>query len=148
MKLFLLLSLFASAPKVYPARFVECYDGDTCTFDITVSDEQQDLPFNLRQRIVLTKTNQKVRLCDINAPEMKGPANAAATKARDDLVDWIRNAKTLELQIAQRTSCADALCDKTEKYGRLLGWIVADGINLNQQQLQRGNAAPYILCPH
>src|SRR3982750_3557797 len=129
MKTILLAALLSSTPgKSYPARFVGCYDGDTCTFDVTISDEEQDLPFNLRQRMVLTRTNQKVRLCDINAPEMKGPAVAAATKARDDLLRWIKAAKTLELFIAQRSTCEDDLCDKTEKYGRLLGWIVADGV--------------------
>lgn len=140
------LALLATSAKVYPAQLVDCYDGDTCTFNIVVAEKDVSLGQNLMQHITITRKDQRVRLCDINAPEMKGDAKVAATKARDDLLSWIRNAKTIELRAAQKNICEEETCDSIEKYGRMLGWIYADGVNLNAKQVESGNAVPYIKC--
>ena len=143
-----LLSIAANT-KSYPAQFKNCYDGDTCTFDLTLSDQTFDVGLGITQRIIITRANQTLRLCDINAPEMKPGPNPAAIKARDDLVKWITTAKSVQIQVPQKPNCTsppEISCDSFEKYGRLLAYIVADGVNLNQQQVTQNNAVPFILC--
>jgi endonuclease YncB( thermonuclease family) len=143
----LILLLLGDPPtKSYPAVFKECYDGDTCTFDLTLDDRTRDLGLGLTEQVILSRRNQKVRLCDINAPELKPGPNPPAIKARDDLVKWITGAKVLEVRVLQKSNCTDANCDEFEKYGRLLVYILADGVNLNQLQVTNKNAVPFILC--
>lgn len=143
----LLLLSVLSAPnlKEYDAIFKTCYDGDTCTFDIVIDDQTIQAGFATSQRIITTKKNQKIRLCDINAPELK-PPNPAAVKARDDLVQAIKAAKKVTIKVPQKKNCNSDACDAFEKYGRLLGYIYADGVNLNEWQLEKGNAVPFIKC--
>ena len=142
-----LLCAMLSMPitKKYPATFKGCYDGDTCTFDLVLGNEEIDLGLGIVEQRITIRKDQKIRLCDINAPELK-PPNAAATKARDDLVSWISAAKTLSLRVPQKKTCIDSSCDQFEKYGRLLGYIFADDVNLNQKQLAVGNAVSFIQC--
>lgn len=142
----LLCAVLAAAAKLHPATLVDCHDGDTCTFDMVVSDQELNLVPDLNHHIVITKKDQRVRLCDIDAPEMHGDNPAAATKARDDLLAWMRNAKTLEVVVAQKTTCTGS-CDATDKYGRMLAWIYADGVNMNRLQVEQGNAVPFMRCP-
>ena len=53
----------------YLARVTKVYDGDTLTCDI-------DLGFNMWMRA------QKIRLADIDAPELVGPARARGRQGR------------------------------------------------------------------
>ena len=149
MYLALLAIIAAASPpatKIYPAIFRSCYDGDTCSFDLVLSDVTSDIGAGITQRIVIVKTD-KVRLCDINAPEIKPGPNPAAIKARDDLTKWISSAKALMVEVPQKPNCVSgAACDKVEKYGRLLGYVIADGVNLNERQLATGNAVPFMAC--
>lgn len=151
MTCFLLLAVVAASEPVpvvksYVGTFRGCYDGDTCTFDLILSDSVADIGAGLTQRTIITKMAAKVRLCDINAPEIKPGPNPAAIKARDDLVKWISAAKAVTVEVPQKPNCVGQPCDKVEKYGRLLGYIVADGVNLNERQITKGNAVPFMGC--
>ncbi len=147
--MFIALALaLLSAPvlKDYSVIFKGCYDGDTCTFDVIIDDTTAQFGFGVTQRTITTRVGQKVRLCDINAPEMKPGPNPAAIKARDDLVNAIRGAKKVILKVPQKANCDGKSCDNFEKYGRLLGYIYADGVNLNRAQLMKDNAVPFMKC--
>lgn len=139
----LLLAVLASQPL--PARVTGCYDGDTCRVDVTLADRSAELPFGLSERVILTQRDMQVRLCDIDAPEIRGGGDAAI-RARDDLLRWIGEAETVTLLVAQKPQCA-ADCELLDKYGRTLGWLIADGANLNTRQVRAGNARPLAPCP-
>jgi len=128
MKLLLLLTLLSDPLlKDYNATLIECYDGDTCTFNIH---------FGLG--VVLAK--QTVRFCDINAPEIRPlKTRQEATKVRDNVVYLIRSARKVQLRIPQKRNCDDPdTCDDKGKYGRWLAYIIIDGNNLNQMLLDNG----------
>ena len=118
----------------YPATLLDCYDGDTCRFTIQVRTDDVSLGFSMWQHIITEMRDQRIRLCDINAPEMPEPP---AERARQQLTAWVKEAKVIELQ----------LTGTREKFGRLLGWLYADGVNLNERMVKEGFAEPYhILC--
>ncbi len=89
----------------YKAIVVDVYDGDTITVDI-----------DLGMGIWLKK--QKIRLADINTPEIRGKEREEGLKVRD----WLRN-KILNKEIILET-----IKDTKGKYGRWLGKVwFADG---------------------
>ena len=145
-----ILTMMLSMPPIryYPANFVDCYDGDTCTFDLTLDQRNNVIGLGITEQVSIVKHHQHIRLCDINAPELHPAPNTTAIKAKTDLINWIKAAKNIQLVIAQKPNCAltDPGCDEYEKYGRLLGYIIADGVNLNQKQVEVGNAQPFIMC--
>tara|TARA_B110000285_G_C15024025_1_gene563161 strand:- start:400 stop:753 length:354 start_codon:yes stop_codon:yes gene_type:complete len=97
------------------------YDGDTVTVDI-------DLGLN----VVIRK--EKVRLYGIDTPELRGVAPEIKAKgivARDWLHDQLDGAD----EVLVRTHK-----DKSGKYGRLLGELFADGVNLNETLVELGMA--------
>ena len=101
-------------------------DGDTI-------DVNLDLGFD----VVLKK--QRIRLHGLNTPasrtrDLEEKQYGLAAKAR--LKELLENGETLSLRTA---------IDKKArgKYGRILGTIYADGINLNQQLLDEGHAIEY-----
>ena len=109
--------------KVMIDRWV---DGDTVDVDI-------DLGFD----VVLKK--QRVRLHGINAPEsrtrdLEEKQYGLAAKAR--LKELLENGETLSLRTA---------IDKKArgKYGRILGTLYADGVNINDLLIEEGHAIEY-----
>ena len=106
----------------YNARCTEVYDGDTITVDI-------DLGF----RTYLKKI--KIRLSDINCPEMRGSTRESAIVVRD-----IVRSRILNKDIVIHTK-------KMGAFGRWLGTIYYDDNgrckNLNGQLLVEGNATKY-----
>ena len=125
--------------KRYYATYHSCYDGDTCYFDFHVG---AGVGLGVSLGAVLPK--QGVRLCDIDAPEIRGgtaETKIAAKAVRDMISSWLSDAKSIEVEIPQKSRCDHTLhvnCDKTEKYGRWLGYIWADGVNLNEKLLEKG----------
>ena len=93
----------------YKAFVTKCYDGDTITCDIEVG-------FG----IVLRK--QKIRLFGINTPEVRGEEKEQGYISRD----FLRN-KILEKDILLYT-----IKDKKGKYGRMLGIIYFNDVNMNK----------------
>lgn len=125
--------------KSYYATFHSCYDGDTCYFDFHLGAA---VGLGISLGAVMPK--QGVRLCDINAAEIKGGTAATRAKAkrvRDTLKRWLRDAKSISVAIPQKPNCdpnIHANCDLTEKYGRWLGYVIADGVDLNKKLLDKG----------
>jgi len=106
----------------YRARVVSVYDGDTITVNI-------DLGFGV------TMHKQKIRLLGIDTPELRG-SEEEKTKgraARDYLRDLI-DGRHIMLKTKK---------DKTGKYGRLLGTIYINDININQMMIDHGYAVEY-----
>ena len=99
---------------------VGVYDGDTVTLDI-------DLGFNH------SMNNQKIRLFGINTPEVRGVERKAGL---------ISKQRVKELILSKNVTLISHK-DKTGKYGRWLGTIIVDGINVNQLLLDEGLAKPY-----
>lgn len=102
----------------YKCRVTRVIDGDTASVSL-------DLGFHIT-------IDAHVRLAGINAPELKSGEPGAHAKAK----------------------LADLLLDKTgvtvttkkshefEKYGRVLGTFIVDGINVNQKMIDEGFAVP------
>lgn len=106
-------------PDYYLYRGIvkSAYDADTIRVDI-------DLGFNIWQH------NESIRLYGIDAPEVRGDERPEGLIARD----WIRD-KLIGQEITLRT-----IKDKSGKYGRLLGVIFLDGVNINNELVQLGLA--------
>ena len=120
MKTLLLITIFSSNVfKDYRIEFIECYNGDTCKFNIY-----------LGMGVILTK--QVVRLCDINAPEKHNKQIDAAEIAKQRLTILINMSDNIYLRIPQKHNCNDSSCDKKSKYGHWLGYIIVDNKNVNQ----------------
>ena len=105
---------------IYKATCVGVYDGDTVTLDI-------DLGFNH------SMNNQKIRLFGINTPEVRGVEREAGLISKQRVKDLILLKNVILISHK----------DKTGKYGRWLGTIIVDGINVNQLLLDEGLAKPY-----
>ncbi|HSC13512.1 MAG TPA: thermonuclease family protein [Gammaproteobacteria bacterium] len=121
--------------REFAARVTDCYDGDTCTLEIVEPTVSIFATFDLTHR-------DSARLCDVNAPELRGETLTVAKFSRDRLLEWIRAAKDLRFRPALDKSGRA----RREKYGRLLGWLVADGVVLNDRLVSEGLAVRYIEC--
>tara|TARA_S200000501_G_scaffold178929_1_gene168521 strand:+ start:1301 stop:1648 length:348 start_codon:yes stop_codon:yes gene_type:complete len=100
------------------------YDGDTCTVDI-------DLGLN----IIIRK--EKIRLFGIDTPELRGVSDEEKEKGRQAR-DWLWEHLDSAEEVLIRTHK-----DKSGKYGRLLGELIADGKNLNTALVDQGMAKEY-----
>ena len=104
----------------YKAKCVAIYDGDTITCDI-------DLGFNMIMR------GQKIRLYGIDTPEIRGDEREEGLKAKHYLMHHI-----LGEQIVLQT-----YKDRSGKYGRWLGVVHFNGVNMNEELVQQGYAERY-----
>ena len=100
----------------YKAKIIKVYDGDTVTADI-------DCGFKIH-------FTEKIRLYGINAPEVRGKERPEGLKARDYLRELILNK---EVVIKTRK-------DKKGKYGRYLGAIILDDVDINKKLVKDGHA--------
>lgn len=96
----------------YKAFVTDVYDGDTITVDI-------DLGLHVWLR------GETIRLFGINAPEVRGESRDKGLEARDYLRELI-----LKKEVVLRT-----YKDKKGKYGRWLGNVQVDGIDVNQDMI-------------
>ena len=104
----------------YRAFVRRVYDGDTITVDI-------DLGFNIVAK------NQKIRLLGINAPEIRGNSRKEGLKSRDFLREKI-SGKWIILKTQK---------DKKGKFGRWLGRIFFENVEINQTMIKEGLAEKY-----
>jgi len=102
---------------VYNAFVSDIYDGDTITVTI-------DCGFGLRME------KQKIRLYEINTPEVRGEEKEEGKKVRDILRE-----KILEKNIVLKT-----IKDRKGKYGRYLGIVFFEGVNINEWLVENGHA--------
>lgn len=105
----LLLALGAHAETI-TGRVVSIADGDT----ITVLDA--------------TKTQHKIRLAGIDAPEK---AQAFGQRSKESLSDLVFD-QTVTVETTKR-----------DRYGRSVGTVLVDGLDANLEQIKRGMAWHY-----
>lgn len=98
----------------YKAKVISVYDGDTITIII-------DLGFKISQEM-------KIRLSEIDAPELRGTTRELGLIARDYLRKLILN-KDIKI-ITEK--------DTQGKYGRYLATIYLNDININKLLLNKG----------
>jgi len=100
--------------------WLKCHDGDTCAFNVL-------LP-------AIFGTNIKVRLADVDTPEIAGKCakeKALAKEARDFLRSQLAGTHVLLQHV------------KRDKYFRVEATIIANDVNLNQLMVQKGYAVHY-----
>lgn len=106
-------------PYFYKAKVIEIYDGDTLTLDV-------DLGFSIRMEM-------RIRLYGIDTPELRGEERNSGLVSRDYLRDMI-----LDKEIIIET-----IKDTKGKYGRMLGIIHYNGLNINEHLINEGLAKKY-----
>ena len=99
-----------AAAKVIHGRVVGVSDGDS----VTVLDAQ--------------KTQYKIRLAGIDAPER---AQAYGQRAKESLSDLVFG------------KLVDVEWSKQDRYGRIVGMITLAGVDINLEQIKRGMAWHY-----
>jgi len=102
-----------------------CYrvvDGDTIDCAI-------DLGFDIH-------INQRVRLLGINAPESRTRDDAEKRRGIE-AKNWLLNA------IGDGHILLQTRYDKRGKFGRVLGVVLKDGVDLNQAMIDQGHAKVY-----
>ena len=110
----------------YRSSLLKIIDGDTIDVDI-------DLGFS----VVLKK--QRIRLYGINTPESR------TRDLEQKQYGLAAKARLKELLEAADTIIVKTAIDKKArgKYGRILGTIYADDINVNEKLLEEGHAIAY-----
>ena len=104
----------------YKATCTRVYDGDSVTLDI-------QLGFNMAM------LNQKIRLFGINTPEIRGAERPQGLIAAARLRELIEGKEVM----------LHSHKDRSGKFGRWLGTIYIDGININKLLLEEGLATIY-----
>jgi micrococcal nuclease len=98
------------------------YDADTVTAAISVG-------FHMTARI-------PCRLASINAPELTEPEREGGILARDYLRERLGGAVSEGREIVLYSH-------KRDKYGRWLVTIYVDGVDINDELIEKGYAQPY-----
>jgi endonuclease YncB( thermonuclease family) len=107
---------------VGPATIVGCHDGDTCTITIP------SLPDLFGDRL-------SIRIVGIDTPEIKGKCDherMLALQAKAFLTRHLEQAQKIEIELIAR-----------DKYFRVLGLIVADGLDVADEMVKAGLAYAY-----
>ena len=100
-------------------------DGDTIDVDI-------DLGFDI-------SFSSRVRLAGIDTPESR-TKDAHEKKLGLESKDWLKKA----LEHGKTVVIKTEKMDSSEKYGRILGWLFVDGVNLNLAMIDQGYAWSYM----
>ena len=103
---------------------IKVYDGDTIIAII-------DLGFGMYAK-------QKLRLANINAPELRGSTLSEARVSRDYLKASLKKALKAKQSITIKTNK-----DRKGKYGRYIAEIFIDKKSLNKQMVKLGYAKVY-----
>lgn len=104
---------------------ISVYDGDTITLTI-------DLGFNIKKR-------EKIRFYGINAPELKGVERPDGIISKTFLKSLIDDAIYKNKNIYLKT-----MKDSQEKYGRYLGVLFIDDLNVNLKLVEEGLAISFM----
>jgi micrococcal nuclease len=104
---------------------ISVFDGDTCTFKVSLGRKLKD--------------EWPCRLARVDTPEMRDPDEAIKAKAYEAR-DYLR--ARLEAAMA---AGVDVIIHsvKFEKYGRALVELYVDGVNINDELVQKGYAVAY-----
>jgi micrococcal nuclease len=110
----------------FTVKYRSCYDGDTCRIDFIK---------NITEDYIVPKffaSNVRIRIVGIDTPEIRGKCvqeKRLATKARDYINYTLKKANNIIVDISKRDS-----------FGRYLGVLYVDDININNLMLARGYA--------
>ncbi len=104
---------------------IKVVDGDTIDVDI-------DLGFKISY-------TQRVRLAGIDAPESR-TRDLYEKKLGMESKEWLKNALSHAKTIIIKTEKPDS----TEKFGRVLGWLYVNDVNLNKAMIDQGYAWEYL----
>ncbi len=96
---------------------IKVYDGDTITVIL-------DLGFNVTKLEI-------IRFAWINAPELRGEEHDQGIISRDFVREQIKNARNITIKTFK---------DHKGKYGRYIGEVYVDGVNLNKMLVSEGLA--------
>jgi micrococcal nuclease len=100
-------------------------DGDTIDVDI-------DLGFDI-------SFSSRVRLAGIDTPESR-TKDLYEKKLGLESKDWLKKA----LEHGKTVVIKTEKMDSSEKYGRILGWLFVDDVNLNLAMIDQGYAWSYM----
>ena len=116
--LIIFMVLFTASARDYPAKVIEVIDGDTVEVLI-------DLGLDVNKK-------ERIRLSNVRAPETR--TKDLEEKEKGLKVKAILSEKILNKEIILRTDN-----DKREKYGRLLGVILLQELNINTWLIKEGH---------
>lgn len=102
----------------YKAWVKRVVDGDTVDCEV-------DLGFNI-------KTHIRFRLAGIDTPEIRGVEKEEGLKSKAYLISLIKNTDSIIVE-----------SHKTGKFGRWLGTLYIDELNVNEDLVKNGYAKPY-----
>jgi micrococcal nuclease len=111
--------------EYYVKKVNKIVDGDTIDVDI-------DLGFDI-------SFSSRVRLAGIDTPESRTTdkaEKALGLEAKAFLKHEIESAKSVVIKTEKM--------DSSEKYGRILGWLFVDDVNLNLAMIDQGYAWGYM----
>jgi len=106
-------------------RVTKVVDGDTIDVDI-------DLGFDI-------SFSSRVRLAGIDTPESR-TKDAYEKKLGLESKEWLKKA----LEHADKVVIKTEKINSTEKFGRVLGWLFVDDVNLNLAMIDQGYAWSYM----
>lgn len=140
------IEFFKLPEKPLDAKVVDVYDGDTCTVVIYLFDN-------------LTKF--KLRCLGYDSPEMKPPLSSEnreeiinnAVKARNYFISKVTNIKLLDNHHYSKDELKEVFKINSklvkvkshgwDKYGRLLGEIFVDNVNINEDMINNNHGYIY-----
>jgi micrococcal nuclease len=103
----------------YKLDNIRIIDGDTIFADIVIED------FDL-------KISKSIRLFGINAPELRGESQKEGERSKEFLRDTLDNQEVFLYKVKQQ-----------DKFGRVLGIIFIDTLNVNEMIFESGHAILY-----
>jgi len=133
---FLLLCLPPSvrAIDIPNVTIVSCYDGDTYRVDLPRSAFNDDWAYDLFGH------NIPIRVEGIDTPEIRGQCQKEkdlAKEARDFVRGLLNNAQTITLTIDDNPK------EVRGKYFRIVGRLIADGVDISDLLIERHMAVLY-----
>ena len=108
-----------------PAKVERVVDGDTIVVDL-----------QLGLGVVLE--HQWIRLYDINAWETRGETKEKGLEAAKYLEERLSKGENIEIEIRPEWEKGGK-----GKYGRWLGIVYVDGVNVNVELIEKGHAVKY-----
>jgi len=131
-----LLVLFSltHATTIPNITIVSCYDADTCRVNLPRSAFNDDWAYELFGH------NIPIRVEGIDAPEIRGQCQKEkdlAYEARDLVRGLLNNAQTITLIIDDNPK------EVRGKYFRIVGPLIADGVDISELLIERHLAVLY-----
>ena len=122
------------ATTIPNVTIVSCHDGDTCRVNLPRSAFNDDWAYQLFGH------NIPIRVEGIGTPEIRGECQKEkdlAYEARDLVRGLLNNAQTITLTIDDNPK------EVRGKYFRIVGRLLADGVNISEILIQKNFAVLY-----